>query len=122
MKTFVNALAWVVRRAPWAVIIITLVVALVLGGLGGQFTPSEDMNESFAPDAPELVASETISDRFGAETSQSVMQVIVSSEGGAASPRSTLLRYEGSTPIRSASACALSISRSRVSSTIARMA
>ena len=57
MKSFVNALAWIVRRAPWAVIIITIVVALVLGGLGGQFTPSEDQNESFAPDAPELLAS-----------------------------------------------------------------
>jgi hypothetical protein len=82
VKSFVNALAWVVRRAPWAVIIITIVVALVLGGLGGQFTPSEDQNESFAPDAPELVASETITDRFGAETTQSVMQFIVSSEDG----------------------------------------
>ena len=36
MKSFVNALAWVVRRAPWAVIIITLVVALAV--LGAQDT------------------------------------------------------------------------------------
>lgn len=82
MKSFVNALAWVVRRAPWAVIIGTVVVALVFGSFAGQFQPSEDQNESFAPDAPELDAAETISAQFGADTTQSVMQVIVSSTGG----------------------------------------
>ena len=82
MKSLVNGLAWVVRRAPWAVIIVTIVFALVLGSFAGQFQPSEDQNESFSPDAPELVAAEAISDRFGADTSQSVMQVIVSSSGG----------------------------------------
>ncbi len=82
MTSFVNALAWIVRRAPWAVIIITIAVSLILGAFSGQFTPSEDMNESFAPDAPELAASETITDRFGAETTQSVMQVIIGSDGG----------------------------------------
>lgn len=82
MTSFVNALAWVVRRAPWAVIVVTVVVSLVLGAFSGQFTPSEDQNESFAPDAPELAASETITNLFGAETTQSVMQVIISSDGG----------------------------------------
>ena len=82
MKSFVNTLAWVVRRAPWAVIIITVVVALILGSLSGRFQPAEDQNESFAPDAPELTAAEAISDRFGVETNQSVMQFIVSSTDG----------------------------------------
>jgi len=82
VTSFVNALAWVVRRAPWAVIVVTVVVSLVLGAFSGQFTPSEDQNESFAPDAPELAASETITNLFGAETTQSVMQVIISSDGG----------------------------------------
>lgn len=82
MKTFVNALAWIVRRLPWVVIIATVLFALVLGGFAGQFQPSEDTNESFAPDAPELAAAETISEQFGADSSQSVMQVIVSSTGG----------------------------------------
>ena len=82
MTSFLNALAWVVRRAPWAVIVVTVVVSLVLGAFSGQFTPSEDQNESFAPDAPELAASETITNLFGAETTQSVMQVIISSDGG----------------------------------------
>jgi len=82
VKSLVNGLAWFVRRAPWAVIIVTIVFALVLGGFAGQFQPSEDQNESFSPDAPELVAAEAISERFGADTNQSVMQVIVSSSSG----------------------------------------
>ncbi len=82
MKRFVNALSWVVRRAPWAVIIVTVVVALVLGSFGGRFQPSDDQNEGFAPDAPEILAAEAINERFGADTNQSVMQIIVSSESG----------------------------------------
>ncbi len=82
MYSFVNLLSWIVRRAPWAVIIGTVVVALVFGGFAGQFQPSEDQNESFAPDAPELAAADTISAQFGADISQSVMQIIVSSTGG----------------------------------------
>ncbi|MGB5657626.1 MAG: MMPL family transporter [Acidimicrobiia bacterium] len=82
MKSFVNTLAWVVRRVPWAIIILTVVVALVFGGFAGQFQPAEDQNESFSPDAPELIAAEAITDRFGADTTQSVMQVIISSIDG----------------------------------------
>jgi predicted RND superfamily exporter protein len=82
VKTFVRALAWIVRRLPWVVIVATVLIALVLGGFAGQFQPSEDTNESFAPDAPELAAAEAISEQFGADSSQSVMQVIVSSTGG----------------------------------------
>lgn len=82
VKRFVNALAWVVRRAPWAVVVITVVTALVLAVFAGNFTPSEDMNESFSPDAPELVAGERIADLYGEDTAQSVMQIIVTSTGG----------------------------------------
>ena len=64
MKSLVNSLAWIVRRVPWAVIILTVVVALVFGGFAGQFQPSEDQNESFSPDAPELVAAEAITDQL----------------------------------------------------------
>ena len=82
MKTFVNSLAWVVRRAPWVVVIVTVLVSLTLGSFAGQFQPSEDQNESFSPDAPELLAAETVSEQYGADSTQSVMQVIVSSTGG----------------------------------------
>ncbi|MFO7701328.1 MAG: hypothetical protein R6W79_12075, partial [Acidimicrobiia bacterium] len=79
MKTIVNGLATVVRKAPWAVIAVTVVISLVLGAFGGQFAPAEDQNESFAPDAPELTASAEINQRFGAV---SRMQVVTSSTTG----------------------------------------
>ena len=79
MKTLVNGLATVVNKAPWAVVIITIVISLVLGGLGGQFQPAEDQNESFAPEAAELTASSTIAERFGAVQR---MQVMTSSTTG----------------------------------------
>ncbi len=79
MKTIVNAFAAVVRKAPWAVIAVTVVLSMVLGAFGGQFAPAEDQNESFAPDAPELTASAEISQRFGAV---SRMQVVTSSTTG----------------------------------------
>ncbi|MEN8113108.1 MAG: MMPL family transporter [Actinomycetota bacterium] len=82
MKSFVNTLAAAVRRAPWAVILVTVVVGLVLGSLGGQFKPADDMNEGFAPDAEELLAAERISEQYGGDTFQSVMQIIVSSDAG----------------------------------------
>ncbi len=82
MKSFVNALAWLVGRAPWAVIIVTVAVALVLGSFAGKYQPSDDPNDGFAPDAPELVAAEAISEQFGGDTNQSVMQIIVSSDAG----------------------------------------
>jgi hypothetical protein len=82
VKIFVNALAWLVRRAPWAVIIVTVVVALLLGSFAGKYQPSDDPNDGFAPDAPELVAAEAIGEQFGGDTNQSVMQIIVSSDAG----------------------------------------
>ena len=82
MKTLVNAMAGAVRRFPWWVIGITLVVTFVLGAFSSQFTPDEDQNESFAPDAPELIAADRISELFGEDSQQSVMQIIISSESG----------------------------------------
>ncbi len=79
MKTLVNTLAAAVRRFPWLVIALTIVVSMVLGSFGGQFQPAEDQNESFAPEAPELAASSVIAERFGAATR---LQVITSSSTG----------------------------------------
>ncbi|MDJ0792336.1 MAG: MMPL family transporter [Acidimicrobiia bacterium] len=79
MKTLVNGLAGIVHKAPWAVVIITLIVSFVLGGLGGQFQPAEDQNESFAPEAAELTAATTIAERFGAVQR---LQVMTSSTTG----------------------------------------
>ncbi|MEZ5175999.1 MAG: MMPL family transporter [Acidimicrobiia bacterium] len=79
MKTLVNGLAMSVRRGPWIVIGVVVLVTMVLGSFGSQFQPAEDQNESFAPSAPELEASETIAASFGAVTN---MQVVVSSDTG----------------------------------------
>ncbi|MGI9666970.1 MAG: efflux RND transporter permease subunit [Acidimicrobiia bacterium] len=80
MKTLVNALATLVRKVPWVVIIVTLVITFALGGLAANFVPAEDQNESFAPDAPELTAAEEIGELFGAAVAR--MQVLVSSTTG----------------------------------------
>ena len=82
MKSLVSALSSAVRRWPWVVIVVTVIVSLVLGFLSGKFTPAEDSNASFAPDAPELTAAESIGDLFGTESTVAVMQVIVSADGG----------------------------------------
>ncbi len=82
MKTLVSALSSAVRRWPWVVIVVTVIVSAALGALSGNFTPEEDSNASFAPEAPELTAAETIRDLFGGESAVSVMQVIVSVEDG----------------------------------------
>ncbi|HEX9855737.1 MAG TPA: MMPL family transporter [Acidimicrobiia bacterium] len=83
MKTLVNGLATAVRKFPWIVIAVTLVLTAVLGGFAGQFQPEEDSNDSFAPDAPELAAVDRISELFGEDSSVGVMQVIVSAPDGA---------------------------------------
>lgn len=80
MKTLVNGLAAAVRKAPWVVIVVTLVITFILGGFAQNFTPAEDENESFAPDAPELSAISTIGERFG--TTLARMQVLTSSTTG----------------------------------------
>ncbi len=79
MKTLVNALAIAVRRAPWIVIGVTIVVTVVLGGFAGKYLPADDQNESFAPDAPELAAGSEIAQTFGAA---SRIQVLTSSTTG----------------------------------------
>ena len=82
MKSLVSALSSAVRRSPWVVVILTVAVSMALGVLSGNFTPEEDSNASFAPDAPELAAAESIGDLFGGESTVAVMQVIVSADGG----------------------------------------
>ena len=82
MKTLVNGMAAAVRKAPWAVIIITVVITFALGFGAQNFQPSDDQNESFAPDAPELVAADRINELYGAESTASIMQVIVTSTTG----------------------------------------
>lgn len=80
MKTLVLFLSSTVQKRPVVVVVATILITLVLGmGLGGQFLPEEDSNSSFAPDAPELVASTYIAETFG---SVGRMQVMTSSDTG----------------------------------------
>jgi len=82
VKSLVSALSSSVRRWPWVVIIVTVLVSVVLGNLSGKFQPEEDSNASFAPEAPELTAAESINELFGGESTVSVMQVIITAEDG----------------------------------------
>ena len=82
MKALVSSLSGIVRKRPWFVVIATVVISMILGGLSGNFTPEEDSNASFAPEADELTAAENIGDLFGDESTVAVMQVIVTNEGG----------------------------------------
>jgi hypothetical protein len=80
LKTLVKSIATAVRRFPKTVVIVTVLVTIVLGMIfGGQFVPETDSNSSFAPDAPELAASEYISETFG---SVAQMQVLTESTTG----------------------------------------
>lgn len=79
MKTLVNALAGLVRKAPWIVIGVTVLVTMVLGSFAAQFQPTDDQNAAFAPEAAELTASTYINDTFGAV---SRMQVLATSSAG----------------------------------------
>ena len=82
MKSLVRAFAFLVSRAPWAVVITTLVLFGVFGSLSTQVEIGQG-NEGLSPDNPELLASERISELFGSDdTAEGVIQVIVRNEGG----------------------------------------
>lgn len=81
MKFVVNTLAAAARRIPWAVVIATLVLTAVFGQFAWQVEIASG-NEGFAPEGPEITASETIGEKFGDDTAESTIQVIVRQEGG----------------------------------------
>ena len=82
MKAAINFLAEAVRRLPWVVLGVIIAITLALGPLSANFQPEEDNNDSFAPNAPELVANERISELFASDVSLSVVQIIFSSADG----------------------------------------
>lgn len=81
MRTVVNLLAALARRAPWVVVAVTLVVTAVLGSFAGQVEIAQG-NEGFAPEGAEISAAERISDKFGDESAGTTLQVIVRDVGG----------------------------------------
>ncbi len=74
-------MAAVARRAPWAVIAVTLALTGVFGYFSGRVTVASG-NEGFAPEGREIAASERIGEKFGQETSESTLQVLILSEEG----------------------------------------
>jgi uncharacterized protein len=81
VRTVIRALAASVRRAPVVVVVVTIVLFGIFGYLSGQAEISQG-NEGFAPENDELLASERISDLFGSSAQETVMQIIVTSDGG----------------------------------------
>ena len=82
MKTFVRAFAFLVSRAPWPVVLTTLVLFGIFGYLSTQVEIGQG-NEGLSPDNPELLAQDRITDLFGSdETQESVIQVIIRQDGG----------------------------------------
>ncbi len=83
MKSIVRFFANAVGSKPWTVIATTVALTIGFGFLtvfvaesstGGQ--------EGFSPNNPEIMASEQIGELFGEQSTQSVMQVVVTSDKG----------------------------------------
>ncbi|MDH5295033.1 MAG: MMPL family transporter, partial [Acidimicrobiia bacterium] len=81
MKAVIRGIASAVVKAPWVLIALALALTVVFGlvSAGADRTTGQ---EGFAPDNPEIDASNTIQELFGADAAESVMQVIVRSESG----------------------------------------
>ncbi len=80
MKSIVSFLAAVSRRIPWVVIVLTILLTGVFGAFAGQVEPATG-NEGFAPEGDEIAASERISEKFGAESSETTLQIIIRDPG-----------------------------------------
>jgi uncharacterized protein len=78
MSAIVRLLSRVVLTAPAVVVVVALLLTAGLGIVSGQAQFATG-NEGFAPDNPELLAAETIGDRFGGN-GEAVLQVLVEGE------------------------------------------
>jgi len=81
VKSIASALAGIARRAPSAVIIVSLALTGIFGYLAGQVEVATG-NEGFAPDSPEIGAGERISELFGDATADTALQVVLRDQGG----------------------------------------
>ena len=82
MKAIVKGFQFIVSKAPWAVVLVTLVLFGIFMALSTQVVIGQG-NEGLSPDNPELLASDRISDLFGSDDAEeSIMQVIVRAEEG----------------------------------------
>ncbi len=81
MKALVSLLSRSVQRFPWVTVVLVLLVSFGIMSFNREIEQAE-ANEGFAPEAEALAASERIPDLFGDESSGSVLQIIVSADGG----------------------------------------
>jgi predicted RND superfamily exporter protein len=81
VKRIIRLLAAVVERYALVVVIVTLLLSGVFAGLATT-TELSTGQEGFAPENEEILAAERIGELFGDEATQSVMQVVIRSEGG----------------------------------------
>lgn len=104
MKTVVGALAALARRFPWPVVVGTLLLTVMFGYFGGQVTLATG-NEGFAPEGDEISATTRISDKFGEDSQETTIQILLMTDGG------DVLTVEG---LRSARAVSDHLSQSDV--------
>jgi uncharacterized protein len=78
MSAIVRLLSRVVLAAPAVVVVVALLLTAGLGVVSGQAQFATG-NEGFAPDDPELLAAETIAERFRGN-GEAVLQVLVEGE------------------------------------------
>ena len=76
MKSLVHFLSGAAQRAPVFIVVVVLIATALLGALNSQMI-RETGQEGFAPDTPEIQASERIGDLFSSGASEEVIQVIV---------------------------------------------
>jgi hydrophobe/amphiphile efflux-3 (HAE3) family protein len=76
-----------VRRAPWAVVALVVLVTVVLGAIAGTASPPESDFEDFATDTPAAQASDRIGELFaGPAQGESVQLAVVDEDGDVLSP------------------------------------
>lgn len=81
MKVLIRTLAGVVTRAPWLVLVGVLVLTGAFAWLASGLE-SATGQEGFSPSSEEIDAAERVSELFGAESTTSIVQVVVRDEGG----------------------------------------
>lgn len=81
MKSIVRFFAKAVGTRPWAVIATTVALSIAFGLLTVFVAESSTgSQEGFSPENDEIMASERIGELFGEDSTQSVMQVVVTSQ------------------------------------------
>ena len=76
MKALVHFLSGAAQRAPIFIVVVVVIATSLFGALNSQMV-RETGQAGFAPDTPEIQASERIGDLFASGASEEVLQVVV---------------------------------------------